>query len=136
MTKEFSHNALSLNANKPLVYTAMSKHYFYYRMYISKYVLEQGGVPLNPFMIFDYFLLDSVNRNLVVEGNNNLVRRADSLWVFGPISDGVLAEIIIAKGLSKEIRYFKIEKPATITQINLDDVVMEDKVKEYKQLLC
>ena len=60
MGKEFKHEALELTEDKSLVYTAMSKHLFYYRMHISKYVIEQHKVPLNPFMIFDYFLLDSV----------------------------------------------------------------------------
>src|ERR1700722_1523275 len=97
----FSHEALSLNGSKPLVYTAMSKHYFYFRMHISRYVLEQGKVPLNPFMLFDYFLLDSVERDLVRDANNSVVLRADQIWVFGPISNGVLAEILLARKANK-----------------------------------
>ena len=61
---DFKHKALKLKENKSLVYTAMSKHFFYYRMHISKYVIEQHKVPLNPFMIFEYFMLDSVDRDL------------------------------------------------------------------------
>jgi len=131
----FSHEALNLTADKNLVYTAMSKHLFYYRMHISKYVIEQHGVPLNPFMIFDYFLLDSVDRDLVREGNNNLVKRSDEVWVFGPISNGVLAEIKIANGLKKPVRYFKIEKPNNITPISVEEVEMEDEVKEFRSEL-
>lgn len=131
----FTHKALDLNNDKILVYTAMSKHLFYYRMHISKYVLEQNGVPLNPFMIFDYFLLDTVDRDLIREGNNNLVRRADELWVFGPISNGVLAEIKIANGLKKPIRYFKIEKPHMISPTRTQDVEMEEEVKDFKHEL-
>ncbi|MEI7562929.1 MAG: hypothetical protein WCJ39_04455 [bacterium] len=37
----FSHQALDLKKEKPLVYTAMSKHLFYFKQHISKYVLEQ-----------------------------------------------------------------------------------------------
>ena len=129
----FTHCALDLNKDKNLVYTAMSKHFFYYRMHISKYVIGQHGVPLNPFMIFDYFLLDTVDRDLVREGNNNLVKRADELWVFGPVSNGVLAEIKIAKGLNKPIKYFKIEKPHKIVPILAKDVEMEDDVKDFKE---
>jgi len=130
MNKEFNHKALALDKEKALVYTAISKHYFYYRMFISKYVLEQDKVPLNPFMIFDYFLLDSVDRDLVREGNNNLVKRCDELWVFGPVSNGVLAEIKMAKG--KPIKYFKIEKPHNIAPISKEEVKMEEDVKEFK----
>lgn len=47
-------------------------------------------------MVFDYFLLDAIERDLVREGNNNLVKRCDEIWVFGAVSNGVLAEIQIA----------------------------------------
>ena len=135
MEKEFKHGALNLRADKRLVYTAMSKHLFYYRMFISKYVIEQHKVPLNPFMIFDYFLLDTVDRDLVREGNNSLVKRADELWVFGAVSNGVLAEIKIAKEMEKVVKYFKIEKPHNIVPIKIDEVEMEEEVAEFKSEL-
>jgi hypothetical protein len=40
MKNDFAHLALEVQRNKPLVYTAMSKHLFYYRMFISVFVLE------------------------------------------------------------------------------------------------
>jgi len=130
---KFKHNALNLTADKNLVYTAMSKHLFYYRMFISKFVIEQHYVPLNPFMIFDYFMLDTVDRDLVREGNNNLVKRADEIWVFGPISNGVLAEIQIAHQMKKPIKYFKIKKPHKIVSISVKEVEMENEVKKFKK---
>ena len=133
--KEFNHEALNLAKDKSLVYTAISKHYFYYRMFISKFVLENNKVPLNPFMIFDYFLLDTVNRDLVREGNNSIVKRSDELWVFGPISNGVLAEIQIAKQMKKPIKYFKIEKPHKIVEISKEQAEMEEEVKGFKSNL-
>ena len=57
-------------------------------MFISVFVLENGGVPLNPFMVFDYFLLDAVDRDLICEGNNNLVKHCNEIWVFGVGSNG------------------------------------------------
>ncbi len=78
----FDHPALSQTENIPLVYTAMSKHLFYFRMHISKFVLEQNAVPLNPFMILEYFLLDTVDRNHVRTMNNTIVKRSDEIWVF------------------------------------------------------
>lgn len=131
----FDHESLKLDGNKRLIYTAMSKHLFYYRMHISKFVLENGGVPLNPFMIFDYFLLDTVNRDLVREGNNNLVKRADELWVFGKVSNGVLAEIKIAKKMHKSVMYFKIEKPHRIISAVVEEVEMEEDVAMFKNEL-
>ena len=117
LKNKFKHVALSLEKDKPLVYTAMSKHLFYYRMFISKFVLEEGCVPLNPFMVFDYFMLDVVDRNLVREANNNLVKRADEIWVFGQVSDGVLAEILIAEKEGKNIRYFNADPTNGINEV-------------------
>lgn len=131
----FSHEALNLSGNRQLVYTAMSKHYFYFRMHISRYVLEQGKVPLNPFMLFDYFLLDSVERDSIRDANNSVVLRSDHIWVFGPISNGVLAEIILAQKASKPISYFKIEKPHKIIPISSENIEIEEEVQEYKSLL-
>jgi len=69
------------NKNKimKLVYTALSKRLFYFRMHISKFVLDKNCVPLNPFMLFEYFMLDTVERDKTREANNNLVKKADEL---------------------------------------------------------
>ncbi len=131
----FAHEALNQTGEMPLVYTAASKHLFYFRAHISKYALEQGAVPLNPFMIFDYFFLDTVDRDLVRKGNNNLVRRADEVWVFGDVSNGVLAEILLAKSLAKRIKYFRVEKSREIVAISVEEVGLEDEVKEFRDQL-
>lgn len=130
--KDFNHKALNCKENKALVYTAMSKNLFYYRMHISKFVLEQQKIPLNPFMIFEYFMLDSVDRNVIRNANNNLLMRCDELWVFGSISDGVLAEIKIAKEKNLMIKYFKIIKSQKIISISKEEVEMEIGLEEYK----
>ena len=71
----FDHVALQLENDRKIVFTAMSKHYFYFRMFVCKFVLEQHMVPLNPFMVFDYFLLDTIDRDEVRSGNNTLLKR-------------------------------------------------------------
>lgn len=131
----FSHPALSLSEEKKLVYTALSKKFFYFRYHIVKYVLEQGMVPLNPFTSFDYFLLDTVERDCVRSANNTLVRRADELWVFGDVSDGVLAEIQQAKQQAKPTRYFKIVESRFIEEIQLAQVIFEEDVATFRDLL-
>ena len=118
-----------------LIYPAISKHYFYFRQHISKFVLEQDCVPLNPFMMFEYFMLDTVDRDLIRNANNNLVKKSDELWVFGPISDGVLAEIKLAKSLNKPIRYFKIIRGKEIKEISKEEVEFEEGLNEYKNEL-
>ncbi len=109
-----------------LIYSAFSKHFFYFRMHISEFVLKKDCVPLNPFMLFEYFLLEAVDRDIVIEANNTLVKRADELWVFGPISDGVLAEIKLAKQLQKPIRYFAVVDSKEIKEISKDKVGFEE----------
>lgn len=131
----FTHPALDVQKDKPLVYTAMSKHLFYFRMFISAFVLNKGGVPLNPFMIFDYFLLDAVDRDLVREANNNLVKRCDEIWVFGPVSDGVLAEIQIANEQGRLVRYFAIEKSHKIIESTKEKVELEEDIADMRHLL-
>ena len=100
-------------------------------MHISKFILEQGHTPLNPFMLFDYFLADTVDRQAVRDANNNIVTRADEVWVFGPVSDGVLAEIRIAKEHGKPIRYFEIVKSREIAEIQKADVAFEDELAQF-----
>ena len=108
-----------------LIYPAFSKRLFYYRMHITKYVLEQDGVPLNPFMIHEYFLLDTVDRDKIRQSNNTIVERCDEVWVFGEISNGVKAEIDIAKKHGKPIRYFTVIGSKEIREIKEADAVLE-----------
>ncbi|MFZ1250096.1 MAG: hypothetical protein WAR37_01465 [Candidatus Microsaccharimonas sp.] len=132
---DFTHPALDVKANKPLVYTAMSKHLFYFRMFISMFVLEKGGVPLNPFMVFDYFMLDVVDRDIIREGNNNLVMRCDEIWVFGAVSNGVLVEIKIANEQGKPVRYFNVIESKKIVESSKEKVEMEAEVADLRHLL-
>jgi len=116
----------NLSEDKKLVYPAFSKRNFYWRMHISKFILENNCVPVNPFMNFEYFLLDTVDRNLVRSGNNNIIKRCDEVWVFGEISDGVLKEVELAKKLKKTIKYFDITNlPGEIKEISERNVKYE-----------
>jgi monomeric isocitrate dehydrogenase len=86
-------------------------------------------------MVFDYFLLDAVEHDLVREGNNNLVKRCDEIWVFGSVSNGVLAEIQIANRQGRPVRYFAIEKPHKIVETTKDKIDMESDVANMRHLL-
>ncbi|MFB6088943.1 MAG: hypothetical protein ABEK36_04155 [Candidatus Aenigmatarchaeota archaeon] len=130
---EFQHNALEMNEKKKLVYTAMSKNLSYFKEHISKFVLEKGHVPLNPFMSFNYFLLDTLSRDIIREANNNYVRNSEEVWVFGPVSDGVMAEIEFAKEFDKQIKFFEIINDEEIRRIDRKEVKFEDDIKEYKK---
>ncbi|HEY8738841.1 MAG TPA: hypothetical protein VIO62_17575 [Candidatus Dormibacteraeota bacterium] len=109
----------TLRHPKKLVYAAMSNRNFYWRNHIQKFVLDSGMVPVSPFMLFDYYLLHTVPKQVVREAMNNLLARCDECWVFGRLSLGVRVQIGIAKRLNKKIRYFDIgELPVAVMPIS------------------
>jgi len=118
-----------------LVYTAHSKHFFYFREHISRFVLENNAVPLNPFMLFHYFMLDTVERDSVRNANNTIVKKSDEIWVFGPVSDGVLAEIKLAKEMKKPVKYFAVENSRDIIEIKKEDVKFETGLEKFSDEL-
>ncbi len=126
-----SHYGTECNKEMPVVYTAISKHLFYYRAIISKFVLEQGCAPLNPFMLFDYFILDGAERKSIYAANNKIVERAHELWIFGQVSDGVLDEIRIAKTKNKPVRYFDVINSAEIKEIPKEEVKFEEDLVKF-----
>jgi len=52
-------------------------------------------------MLFDYYLVHTVPKDVVREAFNNLIVRSDQMWVFGNPSLGVKVQIGIAKRLKK-----------------------------------
>src|SRR5437879_12697987 len=98
----------TLRHPKRLVYVAMSNKAFYWRAHIQKFVLDSGMVPVSPFMLFDYYLMHTVSKEVVREAMNNLLARSDEVWVFGRLSLGVKVQVGIAKRLSTAIRYYDI----------------------------
>jgi len=110
-----------------VVYTAHSKLTFYARDIICEHAFEQGVTPLNPFRMFGYFLSDRVDRDLVREANNTVVRLADQTWVYGPVSNGVWHEVVLAHKLGKPVRYWTVAtwaadiKPATALDVEVED---------------
>lgn len=133
--RKFDHPAMHLKGDKKVVFTAMSKKLFYMRFLISKFVLEQDAVPINPFTSFDYFMVDAVDRDVVRQANNTLVGRADELWVFGNISDGVLAEILQCKEMGLPIKYFSVNKDKDIHAATKSEVIFENDIKYKKELI-
>lgn len=114
---------------RPIVYTAYSKHFFFAKMLISAYVLDKNYIPLNPFNNWEYFMDDMVNRDLVVRGNNNLILLADEIWTFGPIADGVFAEVKLANTLGKPVHYYSVgKKLQDIQPLTNDKLIFEDEL--------
>ncbi len=109
----------TLRHPKRLVYVAMSNKAFYWRAHIQKFVLDSGMVPVSPFMLFDYYLMHTVSKEIVREAMNNLLARCDEVWVFGRLSLGVKVQVGIAKRMNKPVRYFDIsDLPVAIMPIS------------------
>jgi hypothetical protein len=109
----------TLRRPRKVVYVAMANRNFHWRMHVTKYVLDEGCVPVNPFMLFDYYLLHTVNKETVREAMNNLLARCDEVWVFGRMSLGVEVQVGIAKRLKKPLRYYDIsELPERVVRIS------------------
>ena len=108
MPEQDSHPARALQEPLPVVFTAHSRHTFFMRQHIIKFVLDRGRTPINPFMSFEYFLLDAVPRDLVRRCNNTLLQKADQLWTFGIIADGVYEEVRLARILDMPVRHFSL----------------------------
>jgi hypothetical protein len=109
----------TLRHPRRIVYVAMSNRNFYWRAHIQKFVLDGGMVPVSPFMLFDYYLLHTVPKDMVRQAMNNLLARCDECWVFGGISLGVRVQIGIAKRLNKAVRYFDIsELPVAVLPVS------------------
>lgn len=115
-----------MDTYKRVIFAAMSKRSFYMREHIVKYILENGFTPTCAFMMYSYFLLDTVERKALIAANNELIKRCDEMWVFGPISDGVAEEIKLCKLLKKPTKFFEIDRLACkFQEINEKDAPLE-----------
>jgi hypothetical protein len=109
----------TLRHPKRIVYVAMSNKSFYWRAHIQKFVLDSGMVPISPFMLFDYYLMHTVDKEVVRVAMNNLLARSDEVWVFGRLSLGVKVQVGIAKRMNKPVRYFDIsDLPVAVMPIS------------------
>ncbi len=130
----FHHIAQDLNTEKKVVFTAQSCKNFHLRMLICQHAFSQGVIPLNPFNAFGYYLYELVERDLVRNANNNLLKRCDELWVYGEISDGVLAEIKMFKKLKRPIKFFDISQiTVEVKEISPQEAIFEPGLEKYKE---
>lgn len=129
------HPARKLHERCSVIYTAHSKNTAYMKHHICLFVLKQECVPINPFMNFEYFLLDTVSRDVVRRANNSYVYVSDSLWTFGIISDGVFEEVRLAKDEGKPVRHFSVGKTLrSIHELEVGELIYEKDVEEIENL--
>lgn len=110
----------------------MSRSNFYLREHIIKFILEKGHTPTCAFMMYSYFLLDTVDRKRLIEATNDLLSISDELWVFGEISNGVAEEIKLANVLKHKISYFDINQNGSFAK-KVCKIAQIGKLSTYKQ---
>lgn len=110
-----------------VIFAAMARENFCVREHIVKFILEHKHTPTSAFMMYSYFLLDTVDRKSLITANNELIKRSDELWVFGIVSNGVEEEIKISKKQNMPVKYFNCTPP----DINL--VEIPEKEVKYKK---
>ena len=107
------HPAAALFDRRPLVFTAHSAETAYLRERICAFVLGHDAVPVNPWMAGGYFLYGLVDKDRVRRANNNLLMRADELWVFTTraeeVADGVQVEVDWAEANALPVRRFVLD---------------------------
>lgn len=91
-----------------VVFIAYSSQNFRLRARISRFVISKGYAPINGFMNFDYFMMDSIDADTQRELYLALVGKSDELWVFGEISDRVAEEIYHAQKNGVPVKYFSL----------------------------
>lgn len=118
---------------RKLVYATHSRNWFYAREAITRYAVEQGAAVVNPFMNYGFYLNGAVKKDEVDECCHQLIRSADELWVFGPISEAILTDIVVAVMEGKHIRFFSIsEQSSEIHELREEDISFEREVHAGK----
>jgi hypothetical protein len=72
----------------------------------SRFVIEQGGVPINPILNLNGVIEEETGRELAMYLDIRILEKADELWVFGMPSAGMLLEIEAAERMMLPIRTF------------------------------
>lgn len=121
---------MSKEKRMPTVFTGMSKHNFYLKDAISNFVLKEHRVPLNPYMLFGYYMGDAIERDFVRKGSHELLLTADELWIFGIIADGIVTEIELAMKHNKPIHFYTMDDTGLDFKeiVNMDDLKFEPEV--------
>lgn len=72
------------------------------------HVVNEGGIPIAPHLLFTQFLDDSVpsERRLGLHLGLELLKHCTEVWVFGDVSRGMRQEIKLAEKIGKPIRWF------------------------------
>ena len=73
----------------------------------SRYVIQSGGIPLNPILNLHGVLDEASDRDTAIGIDLSLLSHSDALWAFGEPTAGMKKEIAKAAELGIETRFIK-----------------------------
>ena len=115
--------------DRPLVYVTHSKNWFYARETVMQFAVEQGAAAVNPFMNYGFYLNGMTDKGSITECCHQLIRFCEELWVFGPVSEAIMTDIVVAVMAHKTVRFFSIsEQVSQIHELEIRDVIFEREV--------
>lgn len=77
----------------------------------SRFVVDEGGIPLTPHLFLPQFMQEETERDLAIFMDLALLSKCAELWVFGDvISNGMQIEISHAQRKGKPVRYVSEEE--------------------------
>lgn len=115
--------------HRKMVYVTHSRSWFYAREAVTQFAVQQEVAPINPFMNYGFYLNGIADRDEVTECCHQMIRTADELWVFGPVSEAILTDIAVAVMEGREVRFFSISENANdIHELEMEDIIFEREV--------
>ena len=110
------------------VYIGLTPRNAEFMIRITKFILDNGGVPLHPKLRQDMGIAapdTSRDPKSIAKNKEYYLRNCDEFWVFGQLNEALFEELKIAKGLGKAIRYFTITPSRELKEIPKEEVGFE-----------
>ena len=100
---------------KRAVYILFNEMNSQYRFRATRFVMDQGHIPLYPTMVGDFFNLDrplhsvsGMSDRVRPPDRDRMLRQADEVWVFGDPSTSMQTQITLARRLGKPVKQFQV----------------------------
>lgn len=123
----------SLYSNKKIVYAMINRMKEYNENEILYFCFNSDAAPVLSYNTMEY--INMIEEDIVLRANNNLMRIADEIWVFGKVSEEMLSDLDYAMHVKKRIRFFSIS--GSIQEIDISDIEFdnidenEDELKKW-----
>lgn len=86
------------------VYLLFSETDSRYRFKAARFAAHNGFIPTYPKIVNDFF----ENVNTKNASREDLIRKADEIWIFGKLNASMQNQLVTAKQMNKAIKYFSV----------------------------